>query len=64
VILKHGDAGWKHYVDAWDVVGPDGKVLGTQTLLHAHEHEEPFTRGLSGVKNFYGYQQGAYSSTR
>ena len=34
----------------WDVVAPDGKVLGTRTLYHPHVDEQPFTRSLSGVK--------------
>ena len=50
VTLKHADTGWKHYADKWDVVGPDGKVLGTRVLFHPHEHEQPFTRSLGGVK--------------
>ena len=57
VTLKHGDTGWKHYADAWEVVGPDGKVLGVRTLLHPHENEQPFTRGLSGVKISVGINE-------
>jgi hypothetical protein len=49
VTVRHADTGWDHYADAWDVVAPDGSVLGTRTLLHPHEHEQPFTRSLSGV---------------
>jgi D-proline reductase (dithiol) PrdB len=49
VTLKHGDTGWKHYADGWEVVGPGGKVLGVRTLHHPHVNEKPFTRGLSGV---------------
>lgn len=49
VTVRHGDEGWDHYADAWDVVAPDGTVLGTRTLLHPHENEQPFTRSLSGV---------------
>jgi hypothetical protein len=49
VTVRHEDAGWDHYADKWDVVGPDGTVLGTRTLLHPHETEQPFTRSLSGV---------------
>lgn len=49
VTVRHDDAGWDHYVDAWDVVGPDGTVLGTRKLLHPHETEQPFTRSLTGV---------------
>jgi hypothetical protein len=50
VTVRHADAGWDHYADAWDVLAPDGTVLGTRTLLHPHENEQPFTRSLSGVK--------------
>lgn len=49
VTVRHDDTGWDHYADRWDVVGPDGKVLGTRVLLHPHEAEQPFTRSLSGV---------------
>lgn len=49
VTVRHADEGWKHYADAWDVVAPDGTVLGTRTLYHPHVDEQPFTRSLSGV---------------
>lgn len=50
VTVSHADTGWKHYADRWDVVGPDGKVLGVRKLFHPHETEQPFTRSLSGVR--------------
>lgn len=51
VTVKHADTGWKHYANKWDVVSPDGKtILGTRTLFHPHEDEQPFTRSLSGVR--------------
>lgn len=49
VSVRHGDTGWEHYADRWDVVAPDGTVLGSRVLLHPHETEQPFTRSLSGV---------------
>jgi len=49
VTLAHADEGWEHYADAWRVVAPDGTVLGTRTLYHPHDNEQPFTRGLGGV---------------
>ncbi len=49
VTVAHGDTGWDHYADKWDVVAPDGAVLGTRVLLHPHEAEQPFTRSLGGV---------------
>jgi len=50
VTVQHADTGWDHYADKWDVVGPDGTILGTRVLLHPHVNEQPFTRSLSGVK--------------
>ena len=50
VTVRHGDTGWDHYADRWEVVAPDGTVLGTRVLLHPHEHEQPFTRSTSGVR--------------
>ncbi|NJM83774.1 MAG: hypothetical protein HC844_16125 [Tabrizicola sp.] len=49
VTLTHPDTGWDHYADAWEVVAPDGTVLGTRELAHPHETEQPFTRSLSGI---------------
>lgn len=49
VTLRHADAGWDHYANAWEVVGPDGRVLGKRVLLHPHVDQQPFTRSLSGV---------------
>ena len=49
VSVRHRDEGWKHYADKWDVVAPDGVVLGTRELAHPHENEQPFTRSLAGV---------------
>ena len=48
--VRHADEGWDHYANKWDVVAPDGKVLGTRTLYHPHVDEQPFTRSLSDVK--------------
>jgi hypothetical protein len=49
VTVRHADTGWDHYADAFEVLAPDGEVLGTRTLLHPHENEQPFTRSLTGV---------------
>lgn len=49
VTVRHADEGWDHYAIRWDVLAPDGTVLGTRTLLHPHDTEQPFTRSLSGV---------------
>ena len=49
VSVRHDDTGWDHYADQWEVVAPDGTVLGTRTLYHPHVDEQPFTRSISGV---------------
>ncbi len=49
VSVRHDDEGWDHYANLWQVVGPDGGVLGTRVLLHPHDSEQPFTRSLGGV---------------
>jgi hypothetical protein len=49
VTVQHGDTGWDHYADKWEIVAPDGKILGVRKLLHPHVNEQPFTRRLSGV---------------
>jgi hypothetical protein len=49
VTVRHADEGWDHYANKWDVVAPDGTVLGTRVLYHPHVDEQPFTRSLSGV---------------
>lgn len=50
VTVRHADAGWDHYADKWDVLLPDGTVLGTRTLYHPHVEEQPFTRSLGDVR--------------
>ena len=49
VRLSHADTGWDHYADRWEVLAPDGTVLGTRVLHHPHVEEQPFTRSLSEV---------------
>jgi hypothetical protein len=50
VTVKSVDKGWNHYADAFEVLDPDGAVLGRRILFHPHESEQPFTRDLHGVK--------------
>ncbi len=50
VTVQHADTGWEHYANQWDVLAPDGKVLGTRVLYHPHVKEQPFTRSLSNVR--------------
>jgi hypothetical protein len=57
VTVRHPDTGWDHYADKWQVLGPDGTVLGERVLLHPHVDEQPFTRSLSGVAIPSGVEQ-------
>ena len=49
VRVLHADTGWDHYADKWDILAPDGTVLGTRILHHPHVHEQPFSRSLTDV---------------
>ncbi len=48
--LRHADTGFEHYADRFEVLAPDGSVLGVRRLLHPHVQEQPFTRSLRGVR--------------
>ena len=50
VTVAHGDTGWDHYADRWEVLDGNGNILGTRTLYHPHVNEQPFTRSLSGIE--------------
>ena len=57
VTVLHMDEGWDHYADKWDVVSPDGAILGTRTLLHPHVDVQPFTRSLTGIEVPSSFQE-------
>jgi len=48
--LKHDDAGWDHYANRFEIVGPGGKLLATRVLRHPHVDEQPFTRSRGQVR--------------
>lgn len=50
VTVRHADEGWDHYADGYEIVAPDGIVLGERVLAHPHVEEQPFTRSLSSVE--------------
>ena len=49
VTIRSNDTGWDHYADAFEVLAPDGTVLGQRVLRHPHVEQQPFTRNLHGV---------------
>lgn len=50
VSIQHPDTGWDHFANGWQVLTPDGAIIGYRELAHPHVDEQPFTRSLSGVK--------------
>lgn len=50
VTIRSNDTGWSFYADQFEVLAPDGRVLGARELLHPHDDEQPFTRDLYGVR--------------
>jgi hypothetical protein len=57
VTIRSNDSGWDHYADAFEVLAPDGTVLGQRILRHPHVEQQPFTRDLHGVKIPEGVDQ-------
>jgi len=49
VTLLHGDTGWDHYADGWDILDSNKQLIATRVLHHPHESEQPFTRSLRSV---------------
>ncbi len=50
VTIRSRDTGWDRYADRIEILAADGKVLATRVLDHPHEHEQPFTRDVYGVR--------------
>ncbi|KPQ06381.1 MAG: hypothetical protein HLUCCA12_10345 [Rhodobacteraceae bacterium HLUCCA12] len=50
VTVESDDTGWDRYADRWEILDPQGSVLGTRELHHPHVDEQPFTRSLSDVE--------------
>ena len=44
VTVQHDDESWDHFAKAWEVLDPEGNILGARILLHPHINERPFTR--------------------
>lgn len=57
VTIRSVDRGWDYYADAFELLAPDGSLLGRRVLAHPHETEQPFTRDLYGVRIPPGIEQ-------
>lgn len=42
--IRHGDTGWGHFINGFEVLTPDGRLLVRRVLYHPHVDEQPFTR--------------------
>lgn len=47
--IAHTDTGEEHYANKFDILSPDGTILGTRILAHPHVDEQPFTRSVGSV---------------
>lgn len=50
VTVAHRDKGWDHFVDVWEIVAPDGTVLGKRSIFNPHDGESSFSSALVGIK--------------
>ncbi|MDH5391783.1 MAG: hypothetical protein OEY11_01230 [Gammaproteobacteria bacterium] len=50
VTLLHGDTGWDHYADGWEILDQNKKRIGQRVLGHPHVNEQPFTRSLQNAE--------------
>lgn len=50
VTIRSNDRGAGYFADAFDILAPDGTLLGRRELTMRQNNEQPFTRDLRGVK--------------
>lgn len=50
VTIRHADEGWTHFANGWEILTPQGALLGRRVLEHPHVKEQPFTRSLRKIK--------------
>lgn len=49
VTIHSQDTSWESYADGYEILAPDGAVLGKRVLAHPHQTEQPFTRDIDNV---------------
>ncbi|MDH3661963.1 MAG: hypothetical protein OEU92_18360 [Alphaproteobacteria bacterium] len=49
VTIEHEDAGWQDYVEAWEIFGPDGEVLGVRPFFEPELEQPKTVSALAGV---------------
>jgi hypothetical protein len=49
VTIEHEDTGWDDYVDAWEIVGTDGTLLGVRPFFEPELEQTSTVSALAGV---------------
>ena len=49
VVIEHEDTGWDDYVDAWEVVGSNGELLGVRPFFEPELDRNQTVTALAGV---------------
>lgn len=49
VTIEHKDTGWDDYVDAWEIVGSNGTLLGVRPFFEPELDEAKTVSALAGV---------------
>jgi hypothetical protein len=49
VTIEHEDTGWDDYVDAWEIIGADGTVLGVRPFFEPELERNKTVTALAGV---------------
>lgn len=49
VTIEHEDTGWDDYVEAWEIAGPDGELLGVRPFFEPELDRTQTVSALAGV---------------
>lgn len=49
VTIEHEDTGWDNYVEAWEIFGPDGQILGVRPFFEPELERLKTVSALAGV---------------
>lgn len=49
VTIEHEDTGWDDYVEAWEITGPDGTLLGVRPFFEPELEHSQTVSALAGV---------------
>ncbi len=49
VTIEHEDQGWDDYIEAWEIFGPDGQILGVRPFFEPELDRAKTVSALAGV---------------